>query len=153
MYINFSASSSSVRSPSTGNVWNISTSTRIPQTCHSNCDNWQTKRGPTQKWNVPDGSRCFAETSILMARALPIISHLAGCDAELQDEDDRQRAFVPHGCHPAVPERAQSSDTTRCKRRIKRVRREGRSRSPCARASTQSRGMMSLPNPAKHTCE
>lgn len=41
--VNFRASSLNIRSPSTGNVWNISTSTRIPQTCHLICDNWQTK--------------------------------------------------------------------------------------------------------------
>lgn len=41
--LNFSASSLSMRSPSMGNVRNISTSTCIPQTCHLNCDNWQTK--------------------------------------------------------------------------------------------------------------
>lgn len=94
-----------------------------------------------------------------MVGALPIISHLAGCDTELQDEDDRQRAFVHHSSHPAIPESAQSYDTTHCKRRIKQasdawcVHHKGQSHSPCFSASMQSRGMMSLPNPAKHTCE
>lgn len=119
--INFSASSLSIRPPSMGNVWNISTSTCISQTCHLNCDNRHTKRSPTQKWNVPYGFRCFVAISILMVRALPIISHLAGCDTELQDEDDRRRAFVHHSSHPAIPESTQSYDTTRCKRRIKQA--------------------------------
>lgn len=42
-------------------------------------------------------------------RALAIISHLAGWETELQDEDDRQTAFGPHIPHPAVPESTRPS--------------------------------------------
>lgn len=78
-------------------------------------------------------------------RALAIISYLAFWEKEMQDEDDRQRAFGLHISHCAVPESTQpllkNDGTTHHKSQIKEVNNvwcvhlKGQSHSPCVIAS------------------
>lgn len=53
-----------------------------------------------------------------VVRVLAIISHFTGWETELQDEDDRQRAFGPHISHPAVPESTRPSLKTMAQRAV-----------------------------------
>lgn len=119
--INFSASSLSMRSPSMGNVWNISASTCIPQTCHLNCDNWHTKGAQLRSGTFHMASDALWRYPYWWWEHYPSLAISPVVTQNLQDEDDRRRAFVHHSSHPAIPESTQSYDTTRCKRRIKRA--------------------------------